>query len=231
MDLETVRKRGLRRRKRMRVGRGTSSGKGKTCGRGQKGQGARTGPRPVPYFEGGQLPIVRRLPKRGFRHARHGKRFAEIDLGDLENNFEEGSTVTVDEIRKKGIADPGPDGVRLLGSGTLTKPLTVRLQGVTRGAREAIEKAGGNVEVVPMQKGTEYVPIRLGTLNARFEEGAEVDPQALAAKGILRDGTQPVRIVKGGGALRKKLTIRAHRFSRTALEEIRRTGGRAVVLT
>jgi ribosomal protein L15, bacterial/organelle len=130
-----------------RVGRGVGSGHGKTSTRGHKGQKARSGGGVRPGFEGGQTPLYRRLPKRGFTNV-HGKVYTEVSL-DLLERCENGSTVTAEELKKQGIISKiEKDGIVILGTGTLNKKLTVKASRFTKTAAEKIEAAGGKVEVV-----------------------------------------------------------------------------------
>ena len=136
------------RRRRMRVGRGPGSGRGKTSTRGMKGQGKRSAGRETPlYFEGGQMPLVRRLPKRGF-HNVHATEVAIVNVGAL-GGFAEGSTVDVDALRERGLVPRrGRVPVKLLAKGDAPKNLTVRVHRASAGARSKIEAAGGQVEIV-----------------------------------------------------------------------------------
>ncbi|MFA9459659.1 50S ribosomal protein L15 [Thiohalorhabdus methylotrophus] len=131
------------RKTRKRVGRGESSGWGKTSARGHKGQKARSGGSIKAGFEGGQMPLQRRLPKRGF-HNRFAERYAEVRLDHL-NAFEDGSEVTEEALRHLGIISGADKWAKLLGSGNLERKLTIRLTKVTGGARKAVESAGGSV--------------------------------------------------------------------------------------
>ena len=134
------------RKDKTRVGRGTGSGCGKTSGRGHKGQKARSGGGVRPGFEGGQMPIYRRLPKRGFKNVWR-KEFAEVNVETL-NLFDDGTTVDAVVLVEAGILKNVLDGVRILGNGELTKKLDVKAQGFTKSAKEKIESAGGTVEVI-----------------------------------------------------------------------------------
>ena len=134
------------RRNRKRVGRGTSSGHGKTSGRGQKGAGARSGGGKKPGFEGGQMPLYRRIPKRGFTN-RNSKRIVGINLEALEA-FEDGATVSVETLIESGIVKNPRDGVKILGNGELTKKLTVQANAFSAKAAEKIEALGGKAEVI-----------------------------------------------------------------------------------
>ena len=130
-----------------RVGRGSGSGLGKTSGRGQKGQKARSGGSINPVFEGGQLPLYRRLPKRGFSNAMFKTKYAVINLSDL-NKFEENTTITPELLKEMGILKNQLDGVKILGNGTLEKKLTVQANQFSKKAKEEIEKLGGKAEVI-----------------------------------------------------------------------------------
>ena len=129
-----------------RKGRGNGSGNGKTAGRGQKGQWSRSGGGVRVGFEGGQMPLVRRLPKRGFNNI-FAKRLEAINVASL-NKFEDGATVNVCDLLEKGILSKCEYGVKVLGNGELTKKLTVRATAFSASAKEKIEKAGGKAEVV-----------------------------------------------------------------------------------
>lgn len=131
---------------RKRVGRGTSSGYGKTSGRGQKGQLARSGGKTRLGFEGGQMPLYRRMPKRGFNNINR-KEYAIINLNDL-NKFEAGSEVTIDSLKEAGIVKKELAGVKLLANGKLDVKLTVKVNKVSESAKKAVETAGGTVEVI-----------------------------------------------------------------------------------
>jgi large subunit ribosomal protein L15 len=132
---------------RKRVGRGPGSGLGKTAGRGEKGQKSRSGFARKPGFEGGQMPLHRRVPKRGFTNARFRKEYAEVNLGRLEV-FEAGSIVTPDVLLKRGVIRKIKDGVKVLADGTLTKSLTVRAHKFSAKAQETIAGLGGKAEVL-----------------------------------------------------------------------------------
>ncbi len=130
-----------------RKGRGPGSGNGKTAGRGHKGQNSRSGGGVRPGFEGGQMPLYMRLPKRGFNNKRFAKVYAEVNVSEL-NVFDEGTTVTSDLLMEKGIIKKLYDGVVVLGNGEITKKLTVQAAKFSKAASEKIEAAGGKVEVV-----------------------------------------------------------------------------------
>ena len=130
-----------------RVGRGVASGHGKTSGKGHKGQNARSGGGVRPGFEGGQLPLFRRLPKRGFSNAKFKVEYATINVSDLEN-FEDGAVVTPELLKEMGIVKKQLAGIKVLGNGELTKKLTVKAAKFSATAVEKIEKMGGKAEEV-----------------------------------------------------------------------------------
>lgn len=134
------------RKPRRRVGRGIGSGMGKTSTRGTKGQFSRTGGGTRPGFEGGQMPLYRRLPKRGFKNT-FAKKYAEVNVEQL-NCFDNGAVVDPATLIEAGILKNVLDGVRVLGNGELTKSLTVQAQGFTKSAQQKIEAAGGKAEVI-----------------------------------------------------------------------------------
>ncbi|MBR2774158.1 MAG: 50S ribosomal protein L15 [Selenomonadaceae bacterium] len=136
------------RKDKTRLGRGTGSGCGKTSGKGHKGQKARSGGGVRPGFEGGQMPIYRRLPKRGFKNIWR-KEYAEVNVSSL-NVFDDDMTVDKDSLVEMGILKKSDvsDGVRILGNGELTKKLTVKAQGFTKTAIQKIEAVGGTHEVI-----------------------------------------------------------------------------------
>jgi large subunit ribosomal protein L15 len=129
-----------------RKGRGVGSGNGKTAGRGTKGQNSRAGGGVRPGFEGGQMPIHRRLPKRGFKNI-FGKKILTVNIRDLKR-FESGSIVDETALIGCGLVKGERDGIKLLGHGEIAYPLTIKLNKISDGARKKIEAAGGNVEVV-----------------------------------------------------------------------------------
>ncbi|WP_102029426.1 50S ribosomal protein L15 [Salirhabdus sp. Marseille-P4669] len=134
------------RKTRNRVGRGMSSGNGKTSGRGHKGQKARSGGGVRPGFEGGQMPLFQRLPKRGFTNI-HRKEFAIVNLETL-NRFEDGTEVTPELLVETGVVSNMKAGVKVLAKGNLEKNLTVKAHKFSASAKEAIEAAGGKTEVI-----------------------------------------------------------------------------------
>ena len=133
--------------RRKRVGRGPGSGLGKTSGRGQKGQKARSGGSINPVFEGGQLPLYRRLPKRGFTNALFKTRYATVNVEDL-NVFEDGTVVTPALLKDKGIIKKGLDGLKVLGNGKLERKLTIQANKFSTSALEKIKESGSKAEVI-----------------------------------------------------------------------------------
>ena len=134
-------------KKARRVGRGIGSGLGKTSGRGQKGQNARSGGGVRPGFEGGQLPLFRRLPKRGFSNAKFKTEYAVINLSDL-NKFENDAVITPELLKEMGLVKNQLSGIKVLGNGTLEKKVIVKAHKFSSVAKEEIEKLGGKAEVI-----------------------------------------------------------------------------------
>lgn len=146
MDLASLKPEEGSVRNRFRVGRGHGSGNGKTSGRGQKGQKSRSGGLPRPGFEGGQMPLYRRIPKRGFTNYNHLE-IIGVNVSALDG-FDNGSEVTVEELINAGIVKNPRDGVKILGEGELSKKLTVKVNAFSETAKEKIEAAGGTCEVI-----------------------------------------------------------------------------------
>ena len=131
-----------------RKGRGVGSGNGKTAGRGHKGQNARTGGGVRPGFEGGQIPLYRRLPKRGFTNSLFKKEYAIINLETLDKLFNDGDAVSMETLLEKGVIRKELNGLKVLGRGEITKKLTVKAAIFSASAKEKIEAAGGKAEVI-----------------------------------------------------------------------------------
>lgn len=146
MDLASLKPEEGSVRNRFRVGRGHGSGNGKTSGRGQKGQKSRSGGLPRPGFEGGQMPLYRRIPKRGFTNYNHLE-IIGVNVSALDA-FDNGTEVTVEELINAGIIKNPRDGVKILGNGELSKKLTVKVNAFSETAKEKIEAAGGTCEVI-----------------------------------------------------------------------------------
>ena len=146
MNLHTLKNTRGAKKRRMRVGRGESSGKGRTAGKGNKGQMSRTGHKHKPLFEGGQMKLIMRIPKRGFTN-KFAKEYATINLSALVA-FEEGTVVDALALKNAGIVKKPLDGIKVLGDGELTKKLTVKAVKFTGSAKEKIEAVGGTAEVI-----------------------------------------------------------------------------------
>ena len=131
-----------------RVGRGQGSGNGKTAGRGEKGQKARSGVSIPAWFQGGQTPLYRRLPKRGFNNAQFRTEFATINLSDLNKHFNDGDVVSPELLKEKGIIKKQLCGIKVLGNGELEKKLTIKAHRFSSSAVTKIESAGGKAEVI-----------------------------------------------------------------------------------
>ena len=169
MKLNELRDNDGARKGRMRVGRGIGSGKGKTAGRGQKGQKSREGVS-IAGFEGGQMPLHMRLPKRGFNNI-FAKDYAEVNLGAIQKAIDAGkldvsATVDHDALKAAGLARGGKHGVRLLAKGELTAKLAFVVAGASKSAKEAVEKAGGSVEIPTVVPAAEKAAAKKGTAKA-----------------------------------------------------------------
>lgn len=138
-------------KKRKRIGRGTGSGLGKTSGRGHNGQRSRAGHSQHPTFQGGAMPMIRRIPKRGFNN-KWAVEVGEVNIADLESNFAAGEEVTPDALREKDLANYRYGELKVLGKGEITKKLTVHAHCFSASAKEKIEKAGGTVIELPKKK-------------------------------------------------------------------------------
>ena len=148
MDLQDVRKIKVDRKKRKRVGRGQGSGWGTTSGRGHKGAGQRSGSVIRLHFEGGQMPIYRRLPKKGFSNMPFKLRYHVVNVGDLEKRCEAGAIVDLEALKAVGLAPKKAKFLKILGWGDVTKPLTVSAHAVSEGARKKVEAASGSVSIL-----------------------------------------------------------------------------------
>jgi len=153
MDLTVVSQGVHRRKRKKRVGRGIGSGHGKTCGRGHKGQYSSAGSEwPMPLYEGGQMPLYRRLPKRGFTRGPWKKTYAIVNVGDLQGRFHNGEVVNLQSLKARGLVDGTFDGLRVLGDGDLSCKLTVQAHHFSVTAKAKIEQAGGVCEILPGPK-------------------------------------------------------------------------------
>ncbi len=145
MRLHDLKPRPGAKHRRKRVGCGESSGHGKTSGRGNKGQKARSGTAIRPGFEGGQMPLHRRLPKKGFNNKEFRDVILTVNVSELNHSFEDGAVVNEESLRAKNLVNRICDGIKILGNGDLTRKLTVQVDRVSASAKEKIEKAGGTV--------------------------------------------------------------------------------------
>ena len=153
MDLTRVHAGCQKRKLKRRVGRGIGSGHGKTAGLGAKGQFASAGARlPGVTFVGGQTPLFRRVPKRGFSNARFARTFNVVNVGDIDALYAAGEEVNVETLRAKGLAKKSMDGVRILGTGDVTKKLVIKAHHFSQSAKEKIEAKGGTAELIPPPK-------------------------------------------------------------------------------
>ena len=152
MRLHDLKPRPGARHRRKRLGQGESSGHGKTSGRGGKGQTARSGSSIRIGFEGGQMPLIRRIPKRGFNNARHATRYTPVNVESL-NRFENGARVDEAVLRSVGLANGRSSGIKILGDGELKRKLTVSAHSFSAAARAKIESAGGVCETAGAKKG------------------------------------------------------------------------------
>jgi large subunit ribosomal protein L15 len=150
MRLHDLKPRPGAKHRRKRLGQGESSGHGKTSGRGGKGQTARSGSSIRIGFEGGQMPLIRRIPKRGFNNKRHGTRYLPVNIDEL-NRFEEGARVDLAAFKQAGLCNGKSDGVKILGTGELTRKLTVSANAFSASARAKIEGKGGTCEILSSQ--------------------------------------------------------------------------------
>jgi large subunit ribosomal protein L15 len=189
MKLNEIRDNAGARKLRMRVGRGIGSGKGKTAGRGQKGQKSRSGVS-VFGFEGGQMPLHMRLPKRGFNNI-FAKDYAEVNLGAIQKLIDAGKldakgTLDHDALKAAGLARGGKDGVRLLGKGELNAKLALKVAGASKGAREAVEKAGGSIEIIEARNSAELAAAKKGKVR-ETRLAAKADKVETAGKAAKAD--------------------------------------------
>ncbi len=166
MKLNDIRDNEGARHRKMRVGRGIGSGKGKTAGRGQKGAKSRSGGS-INGFEGGQMPLHMRIPKRGFNNI-FAKDYAEVNLGMIQKfidakKLDAGATIDHAALKAAGLARGGKDGVRLLAKGSLTAKVTLSVAGASKAAIEAVEKAGGKVDVLVVKPAAEKAAEKKGS--------------------------------------------------------------------
>ena len=175
--------------RRKRLGSGESSGLGKTCGRGHKGQKSRSGGGPRSTFEGGQMPLYRRLPKRGFNNKRFKKIYAVVNVGLLEDSFDEGAIINDQSLREQGIVKGKYDGIKILGAGEVSKKFKLSVNKVSDSAKEKIEKAGGSIEL--SIKSEEPVAEKPAAEKPAAEEPAAEEPAADEPVAEISEAMQP----------------------------------------
>jgi large subunit ribosomal protein L15 len=164
MNLNDIHRGVRNNKKRKRLGRGPGSGQGKTAGRGHKGQGSRSGSSSKPTFQGGTMPLVRRIPKRGF-HNRWAKQIAVVNVGALEECFQDGDDVTPEAVATRNLAKGRYDELKILGNGELTKKLKISAHRFSKAASEKIIQAGGEVVVLPGK-----TPVRVKQRQSKLQE-------------------------------------------------------------
>jgi len=215
-----------RHKRRRRVGRGTSSGRGKTCGRGTKGFKSHAGSGGYRFYEGGQLPFYLKIPKRGFSNPCRTE-LATINLEHLCRYFKPNDVVTPQLLQERGIVKDLKDGLKVLGDGEITFPLEVHAHKFSKRAKERIEAAGG--KCVQLKFRRDYAEVKLSHLARFFKEGEVVTPQSLIERKVIDDVKDGVKIL-GRGELSFALRVEAHRFEREAKRKIRAAGGEVVEL-
>ncbi len=204
MNLSDAKKYPIKRKYKFPVGRGKGCGKGKTCGRGGKGQYARSGVSRYAHWEGGQTPLIRRIPKRGFSNFRHSSEVATVNLADL-NVFAAGDVVDPAKLVEAGLIHAGFDYVKILGDGTLEKKLTIKAHAFARSATEKARKAGATLETLPSDRSAwlEQREKKYARAAATAEEKekarqqrladrekARADKKAQKAAGVKREGAK-----------------------------------------
>lgn len=212
-------------KRRKRVGRGQGSGWGTNAGRGGKGQTARTGSSIRPGFEGGQMPLQRRVPKRGFKNTLRVE-YAQVTLGDLAKFFPSGGTIDMAVLRERGIVKGNAERLKIVGGEEIQAVYHVTAHKMSQTAREAIEAKGGSVRL--LENARHYHRITLGNIAKKFPRKGdaviEVTPQALVSAGLLTSTDEPYEII-ASGTINAKYAISAHRLSLAARQIIEAKGG------
>jgi large subunit ribosomal protein L15 len=205
---------------RKRLGRGHASGQGKTAGKGHKGQKARAGKKVRIGFEGGQMPLARRLPKFGFTNI-FRKNFAEINLVDLERL--DSADVNIETLTEAGMVRGHVDGIKILGNGEIERAVNITADRVSAGAREKIEKAGGSVTLIVQPE----FPVEVDAARIiRKLPGDVVTLDAILAAKLAPEGTERVRVVKRGIMKKTNKTFKGLLISRQAKRAIQAVGGK-----
>jgi len=222
MMIHDVNMRVRRHRRRKRLGRGTSSGHGNTCGRGTKGFQSRSGSGGYRLYEGGQFPFYLKVPKRGFKNPCRTE-FATINLEHLTRHFKPNETVTPQILKERNILKDLKDGLKVLGDGDIDFPLEVHAHRFSKRARERIEAAGG--KCVQLKFRRDYVLVKLSQIARAFKEGEEVTPETLLERKVIQDVKDGVRIT-GKGEIDFAVTVKAHKVEREAQRKIKEAGGK-----
>lgn len=170
MNINDVNKQAKASKKPRRVGRGIGSGRGKTSQRGHKGQGSRSGSSMNPVFEGGQMPLVRRVPKRGFNNKKFADQVVAVNIGDLDLIFSENEAITPKSMKEKGVVKKVFDKIKILGDGKLSKALHITAHAFSASARQKIETAGGKITLLPEKKAV--VKNKMGSRKAAAKANA-----------------------------------------------------------
>lgn len=220
MKLHDLRKPESTKKNRKRIGRGHGAGSGKTSGKGHKGQRSRSGGKVSPSFEGGQMPINRRIPKFGFTPV-FPKTMAEIKLSDLVRV--ESDEINAETLSQAGLLRKNVDGIKILGNGEIGRAVKVTVHKVTKSAKEKIEKAGGTIELI--EPDPDYLKIGVAKADAKVE-GDIVDVAALQKAGLVPEGVEKVRLVFQGTSLKTTKTFRIANISRAAKRAILNAGGK-----
>ncbi len=181
MNLNEITAQAGARKRRKRVGRGESSGAGKTCGRGHKGCQSRSGGGTRPLYEGGQMPLFRRVPKRGFSNVKFATPVDVLNLGRLDQLFNDGDDLTIDVLRAKRLVNGGSHLVKILAKGDISKKLTIHAHAFSASAREAIEKAGGTAKLIErIDAAAQAKAKRFSAKKARLAKAGKTERQEAA---------------------------------------------------
>lgn len=212
-----------------RVGRGASTGHGRRSGRGHRGQLGRSGVSFHPYFEGGQMPLSRKLAKRGFNNKRFQIKRLALSTTILEKHFKDGEIVNISELGRRGLISGGVDSVKIIKGCELTKKLSVEAHAFSKGAKAAIEKVGGRATTIANNV-PKVVRIPLSVLDNKFEAGEKISADSLVQKKILKGGER-FRITSEGIVTKKLgVSVKWGFISRAAVNKIRKNGGKVVIL-
>lgn len=229
MNLSDVRKYKTGWKKLFRVGRGIGTGLGKNCGKGMVGQNKRSGERILPYFEGGQMPLIRKTPKRGFNNDGFAQKVGEVNLDQISKYFKDGETVTPEELSKRDVIKHRFDIVKVLGDGDVKVKVTVNAHLFSESAKKKLEAGGCTMNALSrLSPKLKFETVTISQLEKKFNAGDKVNPDTLKTAGLVK-GEAKIKI-ESPGVLTKKLVVHAHEFSGKAVAKIRRAKGRAVVI-